>query len=147
MEPEQACGAGTSLAARLVPRGEPARDPALDDLGTLRLVHRTESAWVYEHVQGALLEAEGEPGEILRVSLTLRLDGQAFEWSAQALVGEDGRAGLRIPYSTDPGEDGPRAEQPARWSVGKALERTGVVEVPVEAVLAGSPVELMPPGS
>lgn len=135
----------TSLAARLVPRGEPGRDPAQDDLGTLRLVHRTGSAWVYEHVLGALLEAEGQPGETLRVSLLLRLDGEPFEWAAHVQVGEDGRARLRIPHTTEQGEGGLQAVRPARWTLGLSLE--GEVDVPLEAVTSGARVELPPRGS
>jgi hypothetical protein len=129
----------TCLAARLLPRGEPGRDPALDDLGTLRLVHRVPGAWVHEHVAGALVVGTGEPGETLRVSLTVRLDGHPVEWSAASKVGDDGLARLRVPHATDAAAGDSLPTGPARWSLGA---RRGEVDLTEEGVTSGARVVL-----
>ena len=118
-----------SLAARLVPRGNPVRPGTLDDAQRMRLVFVNRSAWVYELVPGALVEAHGAPGEALRVGLTIRLGDRLVEWSARTVAGVDGIARLRVPHSA----------AMARWTLGA---RRGQVEVSEAAVQAGARIEL-----
>jgi asparagine N-glycosylation enzyme membrane subunit Stt3 len=138
------------LAARLVPRGRPGRDPALDDLGGLRLVlerrqrepsghERAPGCWVYEVVAGARVQGRGKPGEELRVSLTLRYGNELVEWSAGAPVMSNGLATLRVPHGTDSPNGEGQPQGPARWSLGA---RRGELTISEGAVLDGALVRL-----
>lgn len=118
-----------SLAARLVPRGNPDRPGALDDAQRLRLVYLNDSAWVYELVEGALVEVRCEPGEALRVGLTFRQGERLVEWSARSVAGVDGVARMRVPHSA----------AAARWTVGT---RRGQLEISESAVRSGERIVL-----
>ncbi|MDA1265259.1 MAG: hypothetical protein O2816_09305, partial [Planctomycetota bacterium] len=122
-----------------MPDGVPRRNPALADLGTLRLVYLGSSGapdaspgnplcWVYERVPGAEVVAQGAPGESLRVSLEFRIDGRPLEWVATAQVGEDGHARLRVPHSGQ-----------ARWRRGTT---SGSLSIGPEDVSGGATLTL-----
>ena len=110
---------------------------------------------VFERVAGAYLEAQGAPGDVLRVSLRLRFPGVERErvWRSSAPVDGDGVARVRVPYAA-PGEafelgaDGSSgglaevpagASGPAVWSIGA---RRGEVAVPESVVQDGGVLEL-----
>ncbi len=121
----------TSLAARLVPRDEPGRDPSLDDPTGLRRVYRGEGVWIYERVRGARIVVEGEPGQTLRVSLNVPEGEGELEWSSEVRLGPEGRGELRVPYGT--------SARPARWYL---AGRHGEIPIPEEAVRLGKELRL-----
>jgi asparagine N-glycosylation enzyme membrane subunit Stt3 len=135
-----------TLGARLLfdgdvvyPMGAPADAPPVRPLDFLRLLYvapqsdpgrrlRTPTdvspaAWLWELVPGAEIEARGEPGERLEVSIPVRYPKakRQVTWSAGAPVGPDGLARLRVPYATvDPNGDGWVSPGTARWRLGPA---------------------------
>jgi len=90
---------------------------------------------LFERVAGARLAVQGEPGA--RVALRMRVDiaPDSLLWTATAVCDAAGRAVLRVPYSTAPG-DGPYAET-ADLTVGG---RQVPLAIPPSAVRAGDVV-------
>lgn len=107
-----------TMGARLMFGGSVFMRDELPSLGFLRLVHVSNIAdpsrplraptdispatWIWEHVEGAQVEAYGEPGTELQVLMRLNFPKaqKVFEWRASATADESGRASLRVPYST-----------------------------------------------
>jgi len=86
--------------------------------------------WIWERVPGARVEAAGEPGEELEVTITVRYPSHELTWADRAAVGTDGLARLRVPYATtEPNGDG-RAVA-AEWRIG---DRSGVLPISAAAV-------------
>jgi hypothetical protein len=91
--------------------------------------------WVWERVEGAVVEAAGAPGEELRLQIRIRYPGgYELVYEDRAETDRDGVARLRIPYATDSANGDGRAAGPARWRLG---EREGELVVPESAVLEG----------
>ena len=123
-----------------------------DSLDFLRLVHVSPSVlpfappvrhtngpvrtgWIWERVAGARLEIAGASGE--RVQLTLELEcptaGERWSWVGSAVVGDDGVARVRVPYSTDVPNGDTRARGPLRVQVGARTLDVAVRETDVRA--------------
>ncbi len=135
-----------TLAGRLMMGGRVAsleqRGLVGDSLDFLRLVHVSPSflpfappvrhtngpvrtGWIWERVAGARLEIGGTAGERVNASLELEcpLAGERWSWVGSALVGEDGLARLRVPYSTDAPNGDTLARGPLRVQLrSRALE-------------------------
>ncbi len=137
---------GLSLVRRLLPLKDEHLAAAMPQPGFLRLVALGElaptgepSGWVWEVVRGAVLEVEGDPGQVLRGMVRRQfrdIPGERkkdYVWLGAALVDASGRARLRVPWSTEDESSG-RAAGPLEWAVG---ERAGSVHVPLDAVLGG----------
>lgn len=123
---------------------------------TLRLVHvsplRDATAipgtrvpapmgWIWEHVPGALLQAEAPAGEVLEVRLTVNYpaSGTKLVYQDRTTADTDGIARLRVPYATTAANGEGVVAHDAQWTVG---ERSGALVVPAAAVLAGDVVAL-----
>ncbi len=145
-----------TLAGRLMMGGRVAnleqRGLVGDSLDFLRLVHVSPSVlpfappvrhtngpvrtgWIWERVAGARLEIAGASGE--RVQLTLELEcptaGERWSWVGSAVVGDDGVARVRVPYSTDVPNGDTRARGPLRVQVGARTLDVAVRETDVRA--------------
>jgi len=145
-----------TLAGRLMMGGRVAsleqRGLVGDSLDFLRLVHVSPSflpyappvrhtngpvrtGWIWERVAGARLEVAGTSGE--RVQLALELEcpaaGERWSWVGSAIVGEDGVARVRVPYSTDMPNGDTRARGPLRLQVGARTLDVMVREADVRA--------------
>jgi dolichyl-phosphooligosaccharide-protein glycotransferase len=107
---------------------------------------------VWEHVAGAEIVALAEPGQILRVALSINMvhDGQTlmgFRYQDSALTDAQGRASLRLPYATTaaPQENGEAQVVVAEYFLenpdGSVL-RQGKLVVSNAAVQAGLQVPL-----
>jgi asparagine N-glycosylation enzyme membrane subunit Stt3 len=130
------------LVARLLPCAYGDEVPGRPHPGFLRLVAFGEplsdgksAGWIWEAVPGAVLEVSGSAGHVLRARVRRNFNGQQtqFVWMGEALVGADGLARLRVPWSTEDEESG-EAAAPLRWTMG---QRKGVAEVTLQAVLSG----------
>jgi hypothetical protein len=133
-------GLATSGAARwehfrLITEGPAGGVPLTDVLG---IPHRRVIPYkLFEIVQGALLEVEAEPGEVVEASLTIATPlRRRFVYRAEAVAGADGRARLRVPYATD-------AVTPTHalgpWRVQAGAQRASVA-VPESVVAQGAGV-------
>ena len=145
-----------TLAGRLLMGGRTAdleqRGLVGDSLDFLRLVHVSPSflpfappvrhtsgavrtGWIWERVAGARLEIAGTRGE--RVQLVLELEspiaGERWSWVGSGLVGDDGLARVRVPYSTDAPNGDTLARGPARISVGARTLELAIREADVAA--------------
>jgi len=94
---------------------------------------------LFEVVEGALLEVGGAPGDRIAAQVEVATPiGRRFQFRAEAAVGENGVAGLRLPYANE-------AHHPARtlgpWRI-ESGERTWTLEVPEEAVRKGATLRL-----
>ena len=97
--------------------------------------------WIWEHVEGAVLEAQATTGLALEVQLEVTFpdSGLRLLYSDRAVAGADGVARLRVPYATDaPNGDG-RVAPGAAWRVDG---RSGPLRIPEAAVQSGSIVTL-----
>jgi hypothetical protein len=130
------------LVARLLPCAYGDEVPGRPHPDFLRLVAFGEplsdgksAGWIWEAVPGAVLEVSGSAGQVLRARVRRNFNGQQtqFVWMGEALVGADGLARLRVPWSTEDEESG-EAAAPLRWTMG---QRKGVAEVTLQAVLSG----------
>lgn len=144
-----------SMLARLVNDGLPLGG-AGEPLDFLRLVHASTrvhpgfpsratgrprpAAFVWERVQGALVECAMDPGRPLTVTIELAFDGAdcTLRWSRSAPAGPDGRAALRVPYSTEE-PNGDARVTGATWQQGAAA---GELRIPELAVVAGRRVTI-----
>ena len=149
-----------TLAGRLMMGGRVAsleqRGLVGDSLDFLRLVHVSPSflpfappvrhtngavrtGWLWERVAGARLEIVGTPGTRVRASLELECPsaGERWSWVGSALVGDDGVARVRVPYSTDR----PNGDTLARGPLRLQLD-SRALEVPIREadVVAGNTV-------
>jgi hypothetical protein len=149
-----------TLAGRLMMGGRVAsleqRGLVGDSLDFLRLVHVSPSflpfappvrhtngpvrtGWIWERVAGARLEIVGTPGTRVRASLELECPsaGERWSWVGSALVGDDGVARVRVPYSTDR----PNGDTLARGPLRLQLD-SRALEVPIREadVVAGNTV-------
>jgi hypothetical protein len=113
------------------------RNPGYRDARTGRA---RPAAFVWQHVAGARLIATGRNGEQLEVEIELAYEAADYRvvWRAQAQVGGDGRAQLRVPYATD-GSNGDARVVRTAWRLG---ERTGTLTLSERAVLDGGAVRL-----
>ena len=94
---------------------------------------------LWERVEGAVLEARGEPGQRLEVELDIAWPGgHRAHWRDGEAVGEDGRVRLRLPWSTE-GPNGTARVLTARWRLGG---RGGDLRVPEAAVQEGRTIPL-----
>lgn len=152
-------GAQLSLDGRRVTPTAEGLVSAGTSVDFLRLVHVTDGAFptvflpfspgpfplglLYEHVPGARLTARGAPGQTLSVALELHYDlarrTHVVDWQQSALVDADGKAELRVPYSTTSANGIGHAISSAAWTLG---QRSGRVDISEEAVLNGSTIEL-----
>jgi asparagine N-glycosylation enzyme membrane subunit Stt3 len=130
------------LVARLLPCAYGDEVPGRPHPDFLRLVafgeplsDGTSAGWIWEAVPGAVLEVSGSAGQVLRARVRRNFNGQQtqFVWMGEALVGADGLARLRVPWSTEDEESG-EAAAPLRWTMG---QRKGVADVTLQAVLSG----------
>ncbi len=107
------------------------------DVGYLRLIARKDHGFLYERVQGAIAQIQGEPGERLEVRARIPMaegGGPDFEWKVRTVADANGIARLRVPYATR--ADGAGA---LFWTFG---ERSGQNTVSTTAVTEGSIVPL-----
>ncbi len=149
----RAAGADPSadgLRGSLVPRLQLQAEP----LGFLRLVHvppevderraragsgpREPGGLLYERVAGARVEVRGTPGEVLEVGATLRCGNWTLPYRARAVVGADGVARLRVPYS-DAGAGDVRLDGGLQARLGA---RPLALRVSESAVLSGALVRV-----
>lgn len=154
-----------TLGARLMfdgevfyPMGPPPNPPPSRALGFLRLVHvaplpdparRLRSAsdvspagWIWERVAGAVVEARGDPGELLEVEVRVRFPKarRSLVFRDRATTGPDGVARLRVPYGTEElNGDGRVDRGAARW---RFAGLDGELRIPEAAVTAGGVVRL-----
>jgi len=86
------------------------------------------AAFVWERVEGAVLEAHGAPGAELVAELVLAfpLADRQVRWRASARADSTGVARLRVPYSTDGRGGEGRLRGPARYTFGS---RSGTFEL------------------
>jgi asparagine N-glycosylation enzyme membrane subunit Stt3 len=92
---------------------------------------------LFEVVKGAELEAHGAPGTSLVAWVpVVTSTGRRFVWRADAPVGPDGQAHLRVPYPSG-GEDPVHTVGPWHVRVG---DRVAEVEVSEAAVRDGTPI-------
>jgi len=87
-----------------------------------------DEAAAFAVVPGATLEGTGEPGETVRISTAVSVDGESFTYEREKKVGDDGRFAVTVAY-------------PGAYSVGDAR-----LEVSEEDVTNGSTLELEPKG-
>jgi len=123
-----------------------------DSLDFLRLVHVSPSflpfappvrhtsgavrtGWIWERVAGARLEIAGARGERVQVVLELEspIAGERWSWVGSGLVGDDGLARVRVPYSTDAPNGDTLARGPARVTVGARTLELAIREADVAA--------------
>jgi len=133
-------GLRRSLVPGLLLQGEP--------VPFLRLVHvpdevderrartgggsREPGGLLYERVAGARVEVRGQPGEVLEVAANLRCGNWTLPYRARALVGSDGVARLRVPYS-DTGAGSVRVEGGLQARLGGRALALRVTEADVRA--------------
>lgn len=105
-------------------------------LGSSRSV---PAGWVWEYVQGADLQAQGTPGDVLQIRLQIDFPtGTTYVYEAQATAGQEGEARLRVPYATDvPAGEG--VVRNAQWKFGG---REGSLRIPESAVQEGLAVRV-----
>lgn len=101
------------------------------------------AGWVWERVPGAVIEANGTPGDTLMVETTVRYAPAQFEllWSRGTVADAKGMARIRVPYATDEPNGEGVATGPARWRFGL---REGELAIPARAVLDSSVIPLRP---
>lgn len=100
------------------------------------------AGWIWERVPGATLEARGESGDTLSVSLDVEFasSNARLKWVGNARVPEGtDRVRLRVPYCTDGTNGDARAVGEAQWSLG---ERSGTVAIPQATVERGGILEI-----
>jgi hypothetical protein len=89
---------------------------------------------IWERVPGALVEAQGAPGDTLELALAVRYRVGRYElnWTGSAVADAGGIARVRVPYATEgPNGDG-SAAGPAGWRFAGA---EGRIRIPPRAVL------------
>ncbi len=141
-----------TMGARLMFDGAVYLQDTIPPLGFLRLVNispipdqarrlRTPTdvspaAWLWEHVKGAQVEAYGEPGTTLYVSMTINFPRakRLVKWQSSAIANERGRAVVRVPYSTQSSNKQCRVMR-SNWRFGNF---TGDLELTESAVRNGA---------
>jgi dolichyl-phosphooligosaccharide-protein glycotransferase len=131
--------------------------PALAPPGFLRLVHvareqdpapglgglvsRSNRGWIWERVEGALLVAEGEPGEEFGVTLEVHYPKAGFRLTHVDRVTLDstGRGSLRVPYATRERNGDGRTLPGASYWIGN---HRGALEIQEADVLSGAEINL-----
>lgn len=146
-----------TLGARLMFNGQDMRWAQARPVDFLRLVHvsptrmqksnlggverRVPAGWIWQRVEGAVLEAKAEPGQVLKVSLQIQYPNQAqpLQWTNRATVNADGQVSLRVPYATIQNNgDG----QPLGKLTWQLANQSGALDIPESAVWSGEKILL-----
>jgi len=116
----------------------PERDPEPHLAG---LVRDSPRAWIWERVPGALLVAEGRPGDELSVRIEIQFSRAGFRYVHEdtTYLDEEGHGSLRIPYATRGTSGEGRVLPGATWKLG--LRRAPLV-IDEAAVLEGLELRL-----
>jgi dolichyl-diphosphooligosaccharide--protein glycosyltransferase len=112
-------------------------------------VHGVSELKTYEHVEGARLVGEAEPGSTVEATLSLEAtsSGRSFTYEQTAEVDENGTFAMTVPYSTTddlgPDEGGTELSVEARSTYELSVgDDTVSVQVPEPAVLEGRTIQV-----
>jgi hypothetical protein len=96
--------------------------------------------FVWEHVEGAIVEVRGTPGEKLALEFDVVFANAMYRppWRATTTADASGVARLRVPYAI-PAEGSDWSIENARWSF---ADKSGTPAIPESAVQSGATVEL-----
>jgi asparagine N-glycosylation enzyme membrane subunit Stt3 len=146
-----------TIGAQLMFDGRPAGSMSENSVPFMRLVHespirmqksnlgginrRVPAGWIWQYVQGAELQARGQSGDRLQVSVQIRYPSrdQPLIWEGSTIVGEDGVARVRVPYCTDQKNGDGSSNPTAQW---KFSGESGSITIPESAVLSGAVLEI-----
>ncbi|MBC8405045.1 MAG: hypothetical protein H8E15_07450 [Planctomycetes bacterium] len=139
-----------TMGARMMFDGADPFNASADAIDFLRLMHvspnkmqqsnlggisrRVPAGWIWQRVAGAVVEAKGEVGEVLELSLEIKYPGrgQPLFWSVTGTVDETGKVQLRVPYATETANGDGIASADLMWKIGNENGRLKISEVAVK---------------
>ena len=106
------------------------------------ITRRVPAGWIWQRVAGAVVEAEGEVGEVLELSLEIKYSSreQPLFWSTRGTVDETGKVQLRVPYATDSANGDGVASADLMWKIGN---KNGRLKIPEVAVKMGTKLPII----
>jgi hypothetical protein len=126
---------------RLIAEGPPGGTPRVSGRLPERLLERLILYKLFELVEGAVLEAKGEPGQLLVAEVRIATPlGRSFRFRAASSADSSGTARVRVPYATDVSTRA-RATGPYAVRIGGASWQ---VRVPDAAVQEGRVIRVSP---